>query len=126
MVPSTQPLLDLAITFQDKSGKVNMGTNTESLVNITFTMDMVTGPFTYYGVIDGKTYSFGNFTSVADPQADNALVLKDLYMEGSEVASVADLDAGKIYVGNLDRELNEHAYICPGLGDAGDRIFGTK
>ncbi len=32
----------------------------------------------------------------------------------------------KIFVGNLDRELNESAYICPGLGDAGDRIFGTK
>ena len=32
----------------------------------------------------------------------------------------------KIYVGNLDRDLNEHAYILPGLGDAGDRIFGTK
>ena len=32
----------------------------------------------------------------------------------------------KIFVGNLDRELNEKAYICPGLGDAGDRIFGTK
>lgn len=31
-----------------------------------------------------------------------------------------------IYVGELDRCLNEHAYICPGLGDAGDRIFGTK
>ena len=32
----------------------------------------------------------------------------------------------KIFIGNLDRELNENAYICPGLGDAGDRIFGTK
>ena len=32
----------------------------------------------------------------------------------------------KIFVGNLDRQLNEKAYICPGLGDAGDRIFGTK
>ena len=32
----------------------------------------------------------------------------------------------QIYVGNLDRELNDNAYICPGLGDAGDRIFGTK
>lgn len=32
----------------------------------------------------------------------------------------------QIYVGYLDRELNENAYICPGLGDAGDRIFGTK
>lgn len=32
----------------------------------------------------------------------------------------------QIYVGQLDRHLNEDAYICPGLGDAGDRIFGTK
>ena len=32
----------------------------------------------------------------------------------------------QIYVGALDRQLNENAYICPGLGDAGDRIFGTK
>ena len=32
----------------------------------------------------------------------------------------------QIYVGHLDRELNENAYISPGLGDAGDRIFGTK
>lgn len=31
-----------------------------------------------------------------------------------------------IYVGNLDEKLNEDAYIVPGLGDAGDRIFGTK
>ena len=32
----------------------------------------------------------------------------------------------QIYVGALDRELNENAYICPGLGDAGYRNFGTK
>ena len=32
----------------------------------------------------------------------------------------------QIYVGHLVRCLNENAYICPGLGDAGDRIFGTK
>lgn len=31
-----------------------------------------------------------------------------------------------IYVGAMDEKLNEHAYIVPGLGDAGDRIFGTK
>ena len=31
-----------------------------------------------------------------------------------------------IYVGNLDEKLNDDAYIVPGLGDAGDRIFGTK
>ena len=32
----------------------------------------------------------------------------------------------KIYVGCVDEKLNENAYIVPGLGDAGDRIFGTK
>ena len=31
-----------------------------------------------------------------------------------------------MYVGALDDHLNDHAYIVPGLGDAGDRIFGTK
>ena len=31
-----------------------------------------------------------------------------------------------IYVAAVDEKLNEHAYIVPGLGDAGDRIFGTK
>ena len=32
----------------------------------------------------------------------------------------------EIYVAGVDEKLNEHAYIVPGLGDAGDRIFGTK
>ncbi len=32
----------------------------------------------------------------------------------------------QIYVGQIDRELDQNAYIRPGLGDAGDRIFGTK
>lgn len=31
-----------------------------------------------------------------------------------------------IYIAALDEKLNEHAYIVPGLGDAGDRLFGTK
>lgn len=31
-----------------------------------------------------------------------------------------------VYVGALDEKLNDHGYIVPGLGDAGDRIFGTK
>lgn len=31
-----------------------------------------------------------------------------------------------LYIGALDEKLNDHSYIVPGLGDAGDRIFGTK
>ena len=45
--------------------------------------------------------------------------------EGVKKLSEAHPDV-QIYIGHLDRELNEDAYICPGLGDAGDRIFGTK
>ncbi|XME04392.1 uracil phosphoribosyltransferase [Lachnospiraceae bacterium C1.1] len=45
--------------------------------------------------------------------------------EGLEALHKAHPDI-QIYVGHVDRELNENAYICPGLGDAGDRIFGTK
>ena len=45
--------------------------------------------------------------------------------EGLKKLSEAHPDV-QIYVGHLDRELNKNAYICPGLGDAGDRIFGTK
>lgn len=45
--------------------------------------------------------------------------------EGVEKLSSAHPDV-QIYIGHLDRELNDDAYICPGLGDAGDRIFGTK
>jgi uracil phosphoribosyltransferase len=31
-----------------------------------------------------------------------------------------------VYVAAIDRQLDEHGYICPGLGDAGDRLYGTR
>jgi uracil phosphoribosyltransferase len=45
--------------------------------------------------------------------------------EGVEVFQQAHPQV-QVYVAALDRMLNEQAYIVPGLGDAGDRIFGTK
>lgn len=45
--------------------------------------------------------------------------------EGLEALKAAHPDVD-IYVGALDECLNENGYIMPGLGDAGDRIFGTK
>lgn len=45
--------------------------------------------------------------------------------EGVEAMSAAHPDVD-LYVGALDEKLNDHGYIVPGLGDAGDRIFGTK
>ncbi len=45
--------------------------------------------------------------------------------EGIEVLQKAHPDVD-IYIAAKDRQLNDHAYILPGLGDAGDRIYGTK
>ncbi len=45
--------------------------------------------------------------------------------EGIEAFTKAHPDV-PVYCANVDEKLNEHAYIVPGLGDAGDRIFGTK
>ena len=45
--------------------------------------------------------------------------------EGIEVLQKAHPDVD-IYIAAKDERLNEHAYIIPGLGDAGDRLFGTK
>lgn len=44
---------------------------------------------------------------------------------GVETVATAHPDV-KVYVSTLDRQLNEDGYILPGLGDAGDRLFGTK
>ena len=45
--------------------------------------------------------------------------------EGIEALSKAHPDVD-IYCAACDEKLNDHGYIVPGLGDAGDRIFGTK
>lgn len=45
--------------------------------------------------------------------------------EGIETVAKAHPDV-EIYVAAVDERLNEHGYIVPGLGDAGDRLFGTK
>ena len=45
--------------------------------------------------------------------------------EGVEKVATTHPDV-KVYVSTLDRQLNDKGYILPGLGDAGDRLFGTK
>jgi uracil phosphoribosyltransferase len=45
--------------------------------------------------------------------------------EGVKALEVAHPDVD-IYIAALDEKLNDHGYIVPGLGDAGDRLFGTK
>ena len=56
---------------------------------------------------------------------DNVRDVANEFREGIEAFCKVNPDIPLI-VGALDRCLNENAYICPGLGDAGDRIFGTK
>ncbi len=45
--------------------------------------------------------------------------------EGIEAVKAVHPDVD-IYIAHIDEKLNDHAYIVPGLGDAGDRLFGTK
>ena len=45
--------------------------------------------------------------------------------EGVKAVTDAHPDV-EVYIASLDEKLNDHAYIIPGLGDAGDRLFGTK
>ena len=57
----------------------------------------------------------------------NSIRLMCLVAAPEGVAKVqADHPDVDIYAAGLDECLNEHAYIVPGLGDAGDRLFGTK
>ena len=45
--------------------------------------------------------------------------------EGIEALKASHPDI-ELYTASIDSHLNEHGYIVPGLGDAGDKIFGTK
>ena len=44
----------------------------------------------------------------------------------AEAKSRIHASAVPIFTAAIDRQLNDHGYIVPGLGDAGDRIYGTK
>ena len=55
------------------------------------------------------------------------IVLMDIIAAPEGVAVIRrDHPDVELFVASVDERLNEHAYIVPGLGDAGDRIFGTK
>lgn len=64
------------------------------------------------------------FTSKNVPQNNIRFVSLISAPEGLEKVQKAFPDV-KIITANIDNHLNEHGYICPGLGDAGDRIFNT-
>lgn len=56
-----------------------------------------------------------------------SIKLVNLIAAPEGVAAVAEAHPDvEIYVASVDEKLNDHGYIVPGLGDAGDRLFGTK
>lgn len=67
--------------------------------------------------------------AIASIKARNARHIKFVCLiaapEGVKAVTEAHPDVD-IYIAALDEKLNEHCYIVPGLGDAGDRLFGTK
>ena len=77
----------------------------------------------YIGVDDKTIDLFESQYLVPNGISYNSYLIID-----EKVAIMDTVDKRKTdeWLENLDRELNADAYICPGLGDAGDRIFGTK
>jgi uracil phosphoribosyltransferase len=114
-----------------KVGHIGMYRNEETLV-----------PETYYCKLPQGIEE--KFVLVVDPMlatggsaCDAIQLLKDKGCKNIKFMAILGAPEGvsrlaethpdvKIYVSTLDRCLNEHGYILPGLGDAGDRLFGTK
>ena len=65
------------------------------------TKEMVLGNFnfTYISADDGKKYDTGIATIIEDPETENGVIIKNLYMNGSEVPGRYDITTGKFYVG---------------------------
>ena len=81
----------------------------------------------------GLAALLGAAATIADAQDDKPLkigVLSDLSSVYSDIGGLGNIEAAHpdidIYTAAIDDHLNENGYILPGLGDAGDKIFGTK
>ena len=97
----TEDQIDLKINFQDASGKKDLGTSVETLLNFIYTKDMVLGTFNYSAVVEGESIDLGNFSITENPEVEKGIVLNDFYLEGSKVPGTMDLDGGKIFVENF-------------------------
>lgn len=102
-------------TFEPHYYYAKMPTNvTESKVIITDPM-LATGGSIIYTIDYLKKLGVTNITIMCIIAAPEGI--KNIESKHSDVS---------IYVASIDEKLNENKYIVPGLGDAGDRIFGTK
>ena len=81
-------------------------------------------------VVDPMLATGGSAVAAIDllkSKAAKSIKLANLVAAPEGIAEVQKYhDDVDIYVASVDERLNEHGYIIPGLGDAGDRLFGTK
>ena len=68
----------------------------------------------------------GAITLVKQKGAKNVKLMCLIASRGGLEEVMAEHDDVDVYVAAVDDKLNDHGYIVPGLGDAGDRLFGTK
>lgn len=68
----------------------------------------------------------GAITLVKQRGAKNVKLMCLIASRGGLEEVMAEHDDVDVYVAAVDEKLNDHGYIVPGLGDAGDRLFGTK
>ena len=114
-----------------KVGHIGMCRNEETLLPETYYCKLPTGIEDKLVLVVDPMLATGNSAIEAIRLVKQAggksirLVCLIAAPEGVKAMQEAHPDVD-IYLANLDEKLNDHGYIVPGLGDAGDRIFGTK
>ena len=120
----------LTVLPEANVGHIGMSRNEETLVPVEYYCKLPKDLDAYTIVVDPMLATGGS--SIAAIQLLKDKGCKSIRLlciiaapEGVKAMQEAHPDVD-IYIGALDQKLNDHGYIVPGLGDAGDRIFGTK
>lgn len=120
----------LSVIPEANVGHIGMSRNEETLLPMEYYCKLPADMDAYTIVVDPMLATGGS--SVAAIRMLKEKGCKKIHFlciiaapEGVKAMQEAHPDVD-VYIGALDEHLNEHGYIVPGLGDAGDRIFGTK
>ncbi len=119
----------LTVLPEANVGHIGMSRNEQTLLPLEYYCKLPKDMDAYTIVVDPMLATGGSSVAAVDQLKKYGL--KNIRFmclvaapEGVEKMNAAHPDV-KIYTAALDDHLNEHGYIVPGLGDAGDRIFGT-
>lgn len=119
----------LSVLPEANVGHIGMSRNEETLLPMEYYCKLPKDLDAYTIVVDPMLATGGSAIAAVD-QLKKRGMKNICFMclvaapEGVEKMNLAHPDV-KIYTAALDERLNDHGYIVPGLGDAGDRIFGT-